>query len=240
MKDKKCVIISIVIILFLLSSSIVYASVLAMKLYTIDIQNVNSESNVYILLKNENFDGKKEASKYLNESIKKIAKDAVNINIAYRDNNLPKQLEDTNQLVTIEGNDYKKIKVVKNIIIAWSEDYEKEDDDLLIANIINDQIDIIDTSNISIVSYLDSSVKNYGGNSIKRKAMIYDASQNKLTDITQIKVKEEKEKINSINKLNEIKDSISTVLIIFIFITLAVIAGLITEIIVRKLKERKK
>ena len=257
MKSKKCFILLMIIILIFLNLSNIYAYVQLIQLNTIDIQNIGKESNLYILLKNENLDEKKGIYKdyddNLNDLIEKINKDAINIDREYRNNKLPKQLENTNQVVSIDGVDYKKIKVIGNVTIAWEGKYIMEDDNgntalkdnVLIANIKNNNVELIDISGINVAGYHDGNIKGYGGNSVQRKAMIYDASDNKLKDITQSKVNEEKEKLDSIKEKNKKKENFLNTIrpiafIIIVFIILPITVGLITEVIARKIKEKHK
>ena len=88
---------------------------------------------------------------------------------------------------------------MNDITIAWTSE------NILIARMFNNQTDLIDINNITVANYRDGSVENYGGNSVKRKAMVYDANENKIKDITQSKVKEEEGKLNSIEEENKQK-----------------------------------
>ena len=248
MNIKKFITIFLVIITVLMISNVSYAVRQFFNLNTINIINVNSNSNIYILLNNDsNYDNKGFYEYTLNELIKKMDKSAVNIVREYNNNKLPKQLEDTNQIVTIDGIEYKKIKVLKDITITWDENKTKDSDNstlpknVLIANIVNNQINLIDTSNISVETYNDNSVEGYSGNSINRKAMIYDTSKNKLQDITQSKVDEEMQIANDLLERKKMKSKIEGIIAIIIFfavfIFVPILAGLITEKIVKKRKK---
>ena len=220
MRNKMGSIIVLIIILCLMSSSIVYAYIQIIQYNTMEIQNVNDESNIYVLLRDIVF-SEIQADYKENERnfVETIDKKAIFIQQKY--DKLPKGLENTNQIVEIDGKDYIKIKVLKDVKIAWVSSM------VLVAKIVNDEIEVIDTSNIDAIGYNDSLPKDYGGNSINRKAMIYDASKNELKDITEIKVKEEKEKIESIKKREEYKNKIA-------IINLIIIAGIFVYIIFSK------
>lgn len=243
MKNKKCIILIFIFIIILSCSNITFGYVQLIELNTIDIQNISGQSNLYILLKNKDYSEKtgiyKEGDDNINNLIKKIDKNAINIEREYGNNKLPKQLENTNEFVTIDENEYTKIKVLNDITIAWTSE------NILIARMFNNQTDLIDINNITVANYHDGSVENYGGNSVKRKAIVYDANENKIKDITQSKVKEEEGKLNSIEEENKQKkeflDKVRPIAFVIIaFIIIPIIAGLITEVIARKIKEKNK
>ena len=242
MKNKKCIILLLIFIIILSCSNITFGYVQLIELNTIDIQNINNQSNLYILLKNKDYSEKtgiyKEGDDNINNLIKKIDENAINIEREYGNNKLSKQLENTNEFVTIDGNEYIKIRVLSDITIAWTSQ------NILIAKMFNNQTELIDISNITVADYHDGSVKNYGGNSVKRKAILYDASENKIKDITQSKVNEEEGKLNSIKEKNKQKEEILNkvrpiAFVIIVFIIIPITAGLITEVIARKIKGKK-
>ncbi len=242
MKNKKCIILLLIFIIILSCSNITFGYVQLIELNTIDIQNINNQSNLYILLKNKDYSEKtgiyKEGDDNINNLIKKIDENAINIEREYGNNKLSKQLENTNEFVTIDGNEYIKIRVLSDITIAWTSQ------NILIAKMFNNQTELIDISNITVADYHDGSVENYGGNSVKRKAILYDASENKIKDITQSKVNEEEGKLNSIKEKNKQKEEILNkvrpiAFVIIAFIIIPITAGLITEVIARKIKGKK-
>jgi len=204
---------------------------------TIKFNHVNEYNNIYILInEDEQYDVKTPLVDVLN----KIDKNIIYIEEQYLNRNFSTQLKNTNEKILVNNKNYTKIKILEDISIAWN-----ENDDILFATIINEQVNIIDTDNITSNHYRDSTVDGYGGNAITRKAMEYNGLTNELKDITDNSIASEKQKLEQIKlkkeKINQIKDLIARICFILMFIFILIIVPLCAGKIVNKIiRIRKK
>lgn len=250
MKIRKSVILFLMIIMSGIIFNNTYALALISKVDTINIKNVNADDNIYILLKDDIEDinnmkglGFYEFDKYMflnKKPIEKINKNVVFIEERYVENKLPKQLKDTKQKIKIQENNYIKIKVSKDIAIAWQEnssEYDAMKENVLIAKIDKDKANIIDISNIETNHYeCNRKLKNI----VYRKAMEYDAISDKLIDITTEKTKmEEKFAIEWEEKEEKIWVLRQIIFRILLFASIVLVIIIIFAIISKNIKKRK-
>ena len=152
-----------------------------------------------------------------------------------------KQLENTNEEITLNGIVYSKIKIKKEISVAYT-----SSENILFVTINDNQINIIDTENIHSETYFNNSITGYGGNSVSLKASEYDSSNGTLNDITSDVVKNQNEKISARKEINdrksEIRDQLTSVLFpigfIIISVCIAILLGKLVDKFVKTLKNK--
>ncbi len=152
-----------------------------------------------------------------------------------------KQLENTNEEITLNGIVYSKIKIKKEISVAYT-----SSENILFVTINDNQINIIDTENIHSETYFNNSITGYGGNSVSLKASEYDSSNGTLNDITSDVVKNQNEKISARKEINdkksEIRDQLTSVFFpigfIIISVCIAISLGKLVDKFVKSLKNK--
>ncbi len=152
-----------------------------------------------------------------------------------------KQLENTNEEITLDGIVYSKIKIKKEISIAYT-----SSENILFVAINDNQINIIDTENIHSETYFNNSITGYGGNSVSLKASEYNSSNGTLNDITSDVVKNQNEKISARKEINdkksEIRDQLIRILFpigfIIISVCIAILLGKLVDKFVKSLKNK--
>lgn len=251
MKIRKSVILFLMIIMSGIIFNNTYALMWESRLDTIEIKNVNEEDNIYILLKDkiENFNTIEFNNYYSpnyndfdKKPIERINKNVVFIEERYVKNKLPKELKDTKQKIKIQENNFIKIKVSKDITIAWlenSSEYDAMKENVLIAKVDNNKVNIIDISDVKEIIYINEGRRlgtNLGRNFISRKAMEYDVISDKLIDITTEKVKKEEQfVIERAEKDEKIYESLPRLsLIMFIVLVIIIIFAIISKNIKKK------
>ena len=152
-----------------------------------------------------------------------------------------KQLENTNEEITLDGIVYSKIKIKKEISIAYT-----SSENILFVAINDNQINIIDTENIHSETYFNNSITGYGGNSVSLKASEYNSSNGTLNDITSDVVKNQNEKISARKDANDKKSETINQLIkilfpigfIIILVCISILIGKLTDKLAKSLKNK--
>ena len=152
-----------------------------------------------------------------------------------------KQLENTNEEITLNGIVYSKIKIKKEISVAYT-----SSENILFVAINDNQINIIDTENIHSETYFNNSITGYGGNSVSLKASEYDSSNGTLNDITSDVVKNQNEKISARKDANDKKSETINQLIkilfpigfIIILVCISILIGKLTDKLAKSLKNK--
>ena len=229
---------AIILIIFILTNlSIVYGYIQVIHLNTLKIENITNSSNVYLLLKSD-IDNQHELESHysgnVSNLISKINNDAVYIKDFDTISKLSNTFQNTNETVEIDNNTYVKVKVLKNTSIAWC------GNTVIIANIIDNNTNLVNMNDIDQSEYHDSTPSYYSGNQVYRKAMIYDAANDNLIDITQNKVDEEKEILNKIEAKDRIIEKYRPIILvgsIIIAIIVAILAGRLIDFLIKKVKK---
>lgn len=169
MKLKKYIILLFIIMISIITN-ISYSMVALVIFNVISFKNVNSESNLYILYnKNEEYD--------INNNLKKeladIDKNIIDIQAQIKKQKFSKGLEKDDNDIIINDKKYGKIKIVKDLYIAY-----QDTENIIFARIVNNQVEIIDMGElVSYDSHKDGSENFY--------ACEYDANEMSLNDITE-------------------------------------------------------
>lgn len=229
---------AIIILFFILTNlSIVYGYTQVIYLNTLKIENITNSSNVYLLVKSDLYNQNQLNVNYydnVSNLISKINKGAIYIKDFDTISKLSDIFQNTNETVELDNSTYVKIKVLKNTSVAWC------GNTVLISNILDNHTNLINMNDISQSYYHDCTPSDYSGNEVYRKAMVYDATNNSLIDITQNKVGEEIEILNKIKDRNKVIEKYRPIILvgsIIIAIIVAILAGKLIDFLVKKVKK---
>ena len=238
--SKKIIVIAIIYFFFtIFFSDIVYSVGFTIDFNTIKFENINDNTDVYILInKDTNFEIDNNLN-ILDNFTKKINKDTIYIERQYLEENIPKQLENSFEEISLYNKTYIKFKIIEDISISWF-----HNENILFAIATENGFKLINLDEIQPISYFDKSSIDFGKETINRKSIIYNSSLKNITDQTQDDVNIETEILSNINKKNESKRILQErlLLIIFIFVFFIIIPifiGLLVDKLLLRYKKKK-
>ena len=153
--------------------------------------------------------------------IKNIDKDIKNIEEQLESQKFSKEFEKNNDNIMFNGIEYGKIRIKKDVTIAYL-----EDENILLATIENNNVNVIETKQINAHTYFNENVNGYAGNAVSLKAIEYNANEMQETDITEKIVNVQQKKSEKAKERKEMKDKI-VFYVAKIGIIILFIAGLI-------------
>ena len=218
MKRKKLIIMIIITTIFITIENLCYSVVVKTDIDIVKIKNINDGSNLYILY---NIEKKYSSRVNLKYEIKNIDKDIKNIEEQLESQKFSKEFEKNNDNIMFNGIEYGKIRIKKDVTIAYL-----EDENILLATIENNNVNVIETKQINAHTYFNENVNGYAGNAVSLKAIEYNANEMQETDITEEIVNVQQKKSESAKARKEMKDKI-VFYVAKIGIIILFIAGLI-------------
>ena len=177
MKRKKLIIMIIITTIFITIENLCYSVVVKTDIDIVKIKNINDSSNIYILY---NIDKKYSSRANLKYEIKNIDKDIKNVEEQLESQKFSKEFEKNNDNIMFNGIEYGKIRIKKDVTIAYL-----EDENILLATIENNNVNVIETKQINAHTYFNENVNGYAGNAVSLKAIEYNVNEMQETDITE-------------------------------------------------------
>ena len=153
--------------------------------------------------------------------IKNIDKDIKNVEEQLESQKFSKEFEKNNDNIMFNGIEYGKIRIKKDVTIAYL-----EDENILLATIENNNVNVIETKQINAHTYFNENVNGYAGNAVSLKAIEYNVNEMQETDITEKIVNVQQKKSEKAKERKEMKDKI-VFYVAKIGIIILFIAGLI-------------
>ena len=158
MKRKKLIIMIIITTIFITIENLCYSVVVKTDIDIVKIKNINDGSNLYILY---NIEKKYSSRVNLKYEIKNIDKDIKNIEEQLESQKFSKEFEKNNDNIMFNGIEYGKIRIKKDVTIAYL-----EDENILLATIENNNVNVIETKQINAHTYFNENVNGYAGNAV--------------------------------------------------------------------------